>query len=58
MDKAVFYGRVMESSPVKSSVKYKTYRVTIPKNVVEALNLKRGDLLEVTIRVIRRSEHG
>jgi len=48
--KASFYAKVVKSS----FSKYETYRITIPKNVVEALNLDKGDLVEVTIRLAKR----
>jgi len=51
--KASFYAKVVKSS----FSKYETYRITIPKNVIEALGLQQGDLVEVTIsKIARRGE--
>ena len=51
--KASFYAKVVKSS----FNKYETFRITIPKSVVEALSLQQGDLVEVTIsKIARRGE--
>jgi bifunctional DNA-binding transcriptional regulator/antitoxin component of YhaV-PrlF toxin-antitoxin module len=46
IDEADFYTRVMRSGEGKGS----TYRLTIPKYIVEVMGLEKGEMLHVKIK--------
>jgi len=49
VDEAEYYAKALKCGDGKGS----TYRVTIPKEVVEVMGLEKGELLHVTIKRVK-----